>query len=43
MVEIFEIVCATSWKLRRRSWIRNDEDVKLYLQKTGDMMYISKM
>jgi len=30
MVEIFHIACGTSWKLRRRSWIRNGEEVELY-------------
>jgi len=33
MVEIFEIACGTSWKLRRRSRIRNGEEVELYLPK----------
>jgi hypothetical protein len=40
MVEIFEIACGTSWKLRRRSWTRNGEEVKLYLLKTGEMIYM---
>jgi hypothetical protein len=30
MVEIFEIACGMVWKLRRRSWIRNGEEVELY-------------
>jgi hypothetical protein len=38
MVEIFEIACGTSWKSRRRSWIRNCEEVELYLPKTGEMI-----
>jgi hypothetical protein len=40
MVEIFEIACDTSCKLRRRSWIRNGEDVELYLLKTSEMIYM---
>jgi len=40
MVEIFEIACSTSWKLRRRSWIRNGEEVELYLIKSSEMIYI---
>jgi hypothetical protein len=27
VVEIFENACGTSWILRRRSWIRNGEEV----------------
>jgi len=40
MVEIIEIACGTSWKLRRRSWIRNGEEVELYLLKTSEMIYM---
>jgi len=40
MVEIFEIACGTSWKMRRRSWIRNGEEVELYLLKTSEMIYM---
>ena len=40
MVEIFEIDCGMSWKLRKRSWIRNGEEVKLYLLKTSEMIYM---
>jgi len=40
MVEIFEIACGTSWKLRRRSWIKNGEEVELYLLKTSEMIYM---
>jgi hypothetical protein len=40
MVEIFEIACGTPWKLRRRSWIRNDEEVELYLPKTTEMIHM---
>ena len=40
MVEIFEIARGTSWKSRRRSWIRNGEEVKLYLPKTSEMIYM---
>jgi hypothetical protein len=29
-----------SWKLRRRSWIRNGEVVELYLPKTGETIYM---
>jgi len=40
MVEIFEIGCGTSWKSRRRCWIRNGEEVELYLPKTSEMIYM---
>jgi hypothetical protein len=40
MFEIFEIACGTSWKSRRRSWIRNVEEVELYLPKTSEMIYM---
>jgi len=40
MVEIFEIACGTSWKSRRGSWIRNGEEVELYLPKTSDMIHM---
>jgi len=40
MVDIFEIACGTSWKSRRRSWIRIDEDVELYLPKTSEMNHM---
>ena len=43
MVEIFEIACGTSWKLRRRSWIRNGEEVELTLLKTSEMMYMQSI
>jgi hypothetical protein len=36
MVETFEIAYGTSWKSRRRSWIRKGEEVELFnQQKTG--------
>jgi hypothetical protein len=40
MAEIFEIACGTSWKLRRKSWIRNGDEIELYLPKTGEMIYM---
>jgi hypothetical protein len=40
MVQIFEIAYGTSWKSRRRSWIRNGEKVELYLPKTSQMIYM---
>jgi len=40
MVEIFEIACGTAWKSRRRSRIRNGEEVELYLPKTSEMIYM---
>ena len=40
MGEIFEIDCGTSWKSRRRSWIRNAEEVELYLPKTSEMNHM---
>jgi len=29
-----------SYKLRRRSWARNGEEVELYLLKTSEMIYM---
>jgi hypothetical protein len=43
MVEIFAKSCGTSWKSRRRSWIRNGEEVKLYLPKTNEMIYMQSI
>jgi len=40
MVEIFEIACGTSWKSSRRSWIRNGEEVELYLLTTSEMNHM---
>jgi len=40
MVEIFKIASGMSWKERRRSWIRNGEEVELYLPKTSEMIYM---
>jgi hypothetical protein len=40
MVELFEIVYGTSWKSRRRSWIRKGEEVELYLPKTSELFYM---
>jgi hypothetical protein len=40
MVELFEIAYGMSWKSRRRSWIRNGEEVELYLPKTCEMFYM---
>jgi hypothetical protein len=40
MVEIFEIGYGMSWKSRRRSWIRNGEEVELYLPKTSEMIHM---
>jgi hypothetical protein len=40
MVEIVEIACDTSWKSRKRSWIRNGEEVELYVLKTGEMIHM---
>jgi len=40
MVEIFEIAYGTSWKARRKSWIRKGEEVELYLPKTSEMFYM---
>ena len=40
MVEIFDIAYGKSWKSRRRSWIRQGEEVELYLPKTGEMIYM---
>jgi hypothetical protein len=43
MVAIFEIACGRSGKSRRRSCIRNDEEVELYLPKTGEMIYMTSI
>jgi len=40
IVEIVEIACGTSCKLRTRSWIRNSKEVELYLLKTSEMIYM---
>jgi hypothetical protein len=40
MGEIFEIACGTSWKSRRRSWIRNGEEVELDLPKTSEIIFM---
>jgi hypothetical protein len=40
MVDIYEIGYGTSWKTRRRSWIRKGEEVELYLPKTSEMFYM---
>jgi hypothetical protein len=40
MVEILEIACGRSLKSRRRSWIRNGEEVELYLPKTSEMIHM---
>jgi len=43
MVEIIESAYGTSWKLRRRSWIRKGEEVELYLPKTSEMIYMPQI
>jgi len=43
MDEIFEDVYGTSWKLRRRIWIRKGEEVELYLPKPSEMIYMIKL
>jgi len=40
VVGIFEIAYGTSWKSRRRSWMRAGEEVELYLPKTSEMIHI---
>ena len=40
MVEIIEIGYGTSWKSRRRCWMRRGEEVELYLLETGEMIYM---
>jgi hypothetical protein len=40
MVQIFEIAYSRSRKSRRWSWIRNGEEVELYLPKTSEMIYM---
>jgi len=40
MVEIFDIACGMSWKLRRRIWIGTDVEVELYLLKTCEMIFM---
>jgi len=40
MIGIFEIAFDRSWKSRRRTWIRNGEEVELYWPKTSEMIYM---
>jgi hypothetical protein len=40
MTERFEIAYGTSWKFRRRSWMRKSMDVGIYLPKSGVMIYM---
>jgi hypothetical protein len=40
MVEKVDSACGMSWKLRRWSWIRNGQEVELYLPKTSEMIYM---
>jgi len=40
MVEIFDIAYGMSWKSRRRSWIRNGEEVELYLPQPSQLFYM---
>jgi hypothetical protein len=40
MVEIFEIAYGTSCESRRRSWIRDGEEIELYLPKTSELFYM---
>jgi len=40
MVAIFEMAYGMPWKSRRRSWIKNAEEVELYLSKTSEMIYM---
>jgi hypothetical protein len=37
-VEIAEIACGMSWKSRGRNWIRNGEEVEIYLPKSSEMI-----
>jgi hypothetical protein len=39
-VEIFEMGYCRSWKSRGRSWLRNGKEVKPYLPKTIEMIYM---
>jgi hypothetical protein len=38
MIEIIETPYGTAWKLRRRSWIRKGEEIKLQFTKTSEMI-----
>jgi len=40
MVEIFQSAYGTSWKSKRRSWIRNGEEVELYSPQTNEMNHM---
>jgi hypothetical protein len=40
MVDIFEITNGSSWNSRRRSSIRKDKEVELYLPNTREMSYM---
>jgi len=39
-VEIFDIAYGTSWNVRRRSWMRQGEEVELYLPKLSKEIYM---
>jgi len=43
MVEIFKTAYGTSWKSKRTSCKRNNEEVKLYLPKTSEMIYMASI
>ena len=43
MVEIIETAYGTSWKSRRRSWIRKGEELELYLPKTSEMIFMPQI
>jgi len=39
-VEMIEIAYGTSWKSKRRSWMRKGEEVELNLPNTSEMIYM---
>jgi hypothetical protein len=43
MVEIIEIAYGTLWNSRRRSWIREGEEVELYLPQRSEIRYMPQI
>jgi hypothetical protein len=40
MIGILEIADGTLWKSKERSWARKGEEVKIYLPKTFEILYM---
>jgi hypothetical protein len=43
MVEIIKIAYGTSWNSRRRSWIRQSEEVELYFPQRSEIRYMPQI